>query len=262
MRIGAMTASFRKPFRESLEAAAALEVDGVQIWCTPGGGELDPDRTTQREIEELLATLKRLKLEISALCGDLGHGFTRPDTLAQDTATTKRMMDLAARLGARVMTSHIGVIPEDPDAPEYRTATEALEDIGAHGDKIGVVFASETGPESGAALAKFLRGLNTKSIKANYDPANLVMGGFDAVQGVYDLKGLIAHTHAKDGMKPGSDRGEVPLGEGDVPWPKYLRALKETGYEGYLTIEREVGENPPADIAAAAKFLKAKLARL
>jgi len=261
MKIGAMTASFRKPFRESLAAAAALGVDGVQIWCTPGGGELDPDRTTDREIEELLATLKRLKLEISALCGDLGRGFIKPETLAQDIATTKRMMDLAKRLGVRVMTSHIGEIPEDPNAAEYRTATQALEDIGGHGDKIGVVFASETGPESGAALAKFLRGLKTKSVQANYDPANLVMGGFDALQGVYDLAGFIAHTHAKDGAKPGSNRGEVPLGEGDVPWPRYLRALKETGYEGYLTVEREVGQNPAADIAVAVRFLRDQLAQ-
>ena len=262
MKVGAMTASFRKPFRESLEAAAALGVEGVQIWCTPGSGELDPDATTQAEIDDLLATLKRLKLEISALCGDLGRGFTKPDTMAQDIAMTKRMMDLAKRVGVKVMTSHIGEIPEDPNAPEYATAAKALEEIGAHGDRIGVVFASETGPESGAALAKFLRGLKTKSVKANYDPANLVMGGFDAVQGVYDLAGYIAHTHAKDGVKPGSDRGEVPLGEGDVPWPSYLRALKETGYEGYLTIEREVGQDPAVDIAAAAKFLKEQLARL
>jgi L-ribulose-5-phosphate 3-epimerase len=262
MRIGAMTASFRKPFRESLEAAAALGVDGVQIWATSGSGELDPNTTTQAEIEELLATLKRLKLEVAALCGDLGRGFIKPDTLAQDIAATKRMMDLAERLGVKVMTSHIGEIPEDPDAREYHTAAQALEEIGAHGDKIGVVFASETGPESGAALAKFLRRLKTKSVQANYDPANLVMGGFDAVQGVYDLAGLIAHTHAKDGMRPGSNRGEVPLGEGDVSWPRYLRALKETGYEGYLTIEREVGQNPAADIATAVKFLRDQLAQL
>lgn len=261
MKIGAMTASFRKPFRESLEAAAALGVDGVQIWATPGSGELNPSATTESDIKDLLATLKRLKLEISALCCDLGRGFVTADHLAEDIPLTKRMMDLAQRLGVRVITSHIGTMPDDPNAPGWRIATEALEDIGAHGDKIGVVFASETGPESGADLAKFLRGLKAKSIQVNYDPANLVMGGFDPVQGVYDLKGYIAHTHAKDGTS-GSKRGEVPLGEGEVPWPRYLRALKETGFDGYLAIEREVGENPAADIAAAAEFLRKQLGQL
>ena len=90
----------------------------------------------------------------------------------------------------------------------------------------------------------------------------MVMRGFDPVQGVYDLGDLIVHTHAKDGIGPGPNRGEVPLGEGEVPWPEYLRALKEIGYDGYLTIEREVGEDPAADIVTAATFLREQLAKL
>ena len=270
MKIGAMTTSFRKPFKESLEAAAALHVDGVQIWATnltyydPNHpvGELDPDLTTEEQRKDLLATLKRLGMGISALCGDLGRGFVKPDHIAEDVAKTKRMMDLAKSLGVKVLTSHIGRIPDDPKHPGYRIATEALEEIGAHGDKIGVLFASETGPESGKALADFLRGLKTKSIRANYDPANMVMNGFDPVQGAQDLGDLIVHTHAKDGIGPRGRRGEVPLGEGEVPWPRYLRVLKDIGYDGYLTIEREVGENPAADIATAATFLREQLAKL
>ena len=50
---------------------------------------------------------------------------------------------------------------------------------------------------------------------------------------------------------------EVPLGQGGVKWPEYLAALKAIGYRGYLTIEREVGENPAKDIGDAVKFLRA-----
>ncbi len=270
MKIGAMTTSFRKSFDESLEASAALKVDGVQIWATnltyydPDHpvGELDPDLTTEDQKKALLAKLKELGLEISALCGDLGRGFVKPDHIEEDVAKTKRMMDMAASMGVKVFTSHIGRLPADPDDPGWKIATEALEEIGAHGDAIGVTFASETGPESGAALAQFLRGLKTDSIRVNYDPANMVMGGFDPLQGAYDLGEFIVHTHAKDGIGPGPNRGEVPLGEGEVPWPEYLLALKEIGYDGYLTIEREVGEDPSADIVIAAKFLREHLAKL
>ncbi len=270
MKIGAMTTSFRKSFQEALEAAAALGVDGVQIWATnityydPNHpvGELDPDLTTDHDKRQLQQTLARLGLEISALCGDLGRGFVSPDHLAEDVEKTKRMMELARSLGVKVLTSHIGRIPDDESDPAWRTAAEALEDIGAHGDRIGVVFASETGPESGAALARFLRTLKTSSIKVNYDPANMVMMGFDPVQGARDLAGFIVHTHAKDGIGPGPNRGEVPLGEGEVPWPEYLRALRDIGYDGYLTIEREVGEDPAADIVTAASFLREQLGRL
>jgi len=43
-------------------------------------------------------------MDISALCGDLGRGFVKPDHIAEDVAKTKRMMDLAASLGAKVLT--------------------------------------------------------------------------------------------------------------------------------------------------------------
>lgn len=267
MKIGAMTSSFRRPFRESLEAATALGVDGVQVWATnltyyhPSQpvGELDPEMTTEPVQRELRGTLKRLALEISALCGDLGRGFVQPDHLAEDMGRTKCMMDLARSLGVKVLTTHIGRLPDDPDDPAWRTGAQALDELGAYGDRIGVVLASETGPESGAVLARFLRGLKSRSVKVNYDPANMVMMGFDPVQGVYDLAGFIVHTHAKDGIGPGPRQGEVPLGEGEVPWARYLRALRDTGYDGYLTIEREVGANPAADIAIAVGFLREQL---
>ena len=55
---------------------------------------------------------------------------------------------------------------------------------------------------------------------------------------------------------------EVPLGAGQVRWDAYLAALKASGYDGFLTIEREVGGDPRADIAMAVNFLKEKLAVL
>ena len=49
---------------------------------------------------------------------------------------------------------------------------------------------------------------------------------------------------------------ELPLGQGDVDFKAYLNALDQIGYHGYLTIEREVGDNPSADIALAADYLR------
>ena len=51
-------------------------------------------------------------------------------------------------------------------------------------------------------------------------------------------------------------RTKILLGDGDVPFPAYLKALEEIGYKGFLTIEREVGDNPTADIEKAVRFLR------
>ena len=111
-------------------------------------------------------------------------------------------------------------------------------------------------------LKAFLDSLGAKGLRVNYDPANLVMvAGDDPVAGVYTLKDYIVHTHAKDGIKTGENSFlEVPLGTGGVDWDKYIAALNDIGYTGYLTVEREVGEDPAADIVMAVNFLREKLA--
>ena len=48
---------------------------------------------------------------------------------------------------------------------------------------------------------------------------------------------------------------EVPLGTGQVDFPAYLKALEDIGYTGFLTIERECGEDPAKDIKTAYTFL-------
>jgi sugar phosphate isomerase/epimerase len=146
------------------------------------------------------------------------------------------------------------------------------------------VVAIETGPEPVARLRAFVDDCNGEAggrgIGVNYDPANLVMvTADDEVEGVHRAGDAIVHTHAKDGRmnhyagpeevyglfaqggieaisKVSAWFTETPLGQGQVRWLPYLRALKETGYDGYLTIEREVKENAAADILAAVTFLK------
>jgi sugar phosphate isomerase/epimerase len=48
----------------------------------------------------------------------------------------------------------------------------------------------------------------------------------------------------------------VPLGQGDIDWPRYLGVLEEIEYRGWLTIKRESGGNRVADVAAAVDFLR------
>ena len=103
--------------------------------------------------------------------------------------------------------------------------------------------------------------------------------GQDPVEAVYLLKDYIVHTHAKDGVMLDKNQDptdvyhafavggvdalnacegfkEKPLGQGEVDWKNYINALKEIGYDGYLTIERECGDNPAEDIIKATDFLR------
>ncbi len=255
LKVGVMIESFRLGVKGGIKKAAELGADGFQIYVT--GGEMAPSEMGQSARREFRHFVDSLGLTISALCGDLGHGYTDPDKLDELINKTTQILDLSADLRVPIVTTHIGTIPEDSSHPTWGILTEALEELGAYAEKTGSVFATETGPEDPALMRQFLDSLNTEAVRVNYDPANLVMRGFDHVRGVRDLAPYIVHTHAKDGVRTPEGQGkEVPLGEGQVDWPAYLGALEEVGYDGFLTIEREVGEDPVTDIAKAVEFLR------
>lgn len=117
---------------------------------------------------------------------------------------------------------------------------------------------AETGPEPAERLREFLQQVPSRAVGVNCDPANLVMcGPFDHIGRVQVLKDYIHHTHAKDGVCLGSGAfRELPLGEGGVVFPYYLAALDAAGYEGYLTVEREEGDDRVGDVAHAVRFLR------
>ncbi len=271
--IGVMLDSFRVDFPTALDKAQALGAKGIQVYATRG--EMSPEQMGPEKRKEFLKAVKDHGLTVSALCGDLGKGFGDAELNPGLIEQSKRILDLAKDLETDVVTTHIGVVPEEKDHPRYAVMQDACGKLAEYADSMQAHFAIETGPEKAATLKGFLDGLHSTGVAVNLDPANFVMvTGDDPVQAVYTLKDYIVHTHAKDGRrlyyrKPEEVYGleeaemlaslsfiELPLGEGDVDFPSYLKALNEIGFTGFLTIEREVGDDPEKDIGAAVRFLK------
>ena len=253
MKVGIITASLPLDTRAALRKAKELGAHGVQLWVV--NNDLDPRNLTQSGREELIAFMASLGLERSALCGDIG-GFADPAKLDERVTRTKEMFDLCVDLKTPILTTHIGVLPESK--PAYDAMLGAIRDVAEYAAARDCCFATETGLESGEGLARFLSEVDSDGARVNFDPANLCMNGYDHIQAVRDLAPWIVHTHAKDGVYRSAREGgykEVPLGKGDVNFPKYLEALRAVGYDGYLTIERECGEDPVADIVEAIRFL-------
>ncbi|MFC5528104.1 sugar phosphate isomerase/epimerase family protein [Cohnella yongneupensis] len=282
-KIGVIADSFRLPVREALLKAKEVGAEGVQIYAV--SGEMDPESLSGPARKELKKYIESLGLDISALCGDLGgHGFQDGAANALKVEKSKRILDLAVELGTNVVTTHIGIVPSEHNAV-YESMQSACEELSRYATGMGAYFAIETGPERAAHLKAFLDTLSTKGVSVNFDPANMVMvTGDDPVQGVKLLKDYIVHTHVKDGVRfkevdprevygalgfepmdhgkiaemvaSGEAFKEVPLGEGGVKFDEYFQALQDIGYNGYLTIEREVGTSPEEDIRKAVQFIR------
>lgn len=270
--IGVMLESFRQPTPVALKKAREIGAKGIQMYAV--SGEHAPEQLTGEKRRELLDMVKSEGLVFSALCGDLGKGFHNPELNPELIEKSMRILDLAKDLETDIVTTHIGVVPADPNHERYKIMQEACFKLAEYADSVDAHFAIETGPEESATLKRFLDGLHSTGVAVNLDPANLVMvTGDDPVQAVHNLKDYIVHTHAKDGVRnyyrdPEEVYGlveaemlaspsfaELPLGKGGVDFKNYLKALDEIGYHGFLTIEREVGDDPEGDIRLAVDFL-------
>ena len=280
MKLGVISDCFKRSIEESIALAGQLGMDGIQIYAV--GGEFCPDTLlgNPEKIAYYQNLLKENDLVVSALCGDLGgHGFEIAADNAARIEKTCRIVDLACAFGTSVVTTHIGVIPDDQESPKYQTMLHALRACGAYAASRGVTLAIETGPETAPVLAGFVKQAGA-GVGVNLDPANFVMvTGQDPAEAVMLLKDHIVHTHLKDGkMLKKSDPLEIynhfaeggiealnvadyfietPVGEGDVDFHAYIGALRAIGYDGFLTIERETGADPSADIQKAAEYARA-----
>ena len=279
-KIGCISDCLQLPFRESMIACSRMGVEGVQIYAV--SGEIAPENLTSIQKSAIKSLIRGCGLEISAVCGDLGgHGFAVRKDNPRKIERSKRIMELALELGTNVITTHIGVIPEDTGCEGYEILLDACSQLAEYAKGSGAFFAVETGPEPASRLKTFLDKLpsdRSGGIGVNMDPANLVMvTGDDPATAVRTLGKYIVHTHAKDGimiqktdpqiiydffaeggigdLRLGDYFLETPLGQGSVDFTAYLQALRDIGYKGYLTIEREVGNDPAGDIMLAIGFL-------
>lgn len=191
-----------------------------------------------------------------------------PETLGIVPATyrdarVKNLLDGAAfahLLGVRDIVTHAGFIPETSGDLSYPGVVSALRGLASRYRQQGQNFLFETGQETPVTLLRCIEDVGLDNLFINLDPANLVMYGKANPVDALDVFGhLVRGVHAKDGLYPvnGKSLGrETKVGDGKVDFPKLVERLKELGYEGSLTIEREIsGPQQLADILDTQRYL-------
>lgn len=282
MQIGVLIPENSCNLPEMLSNAAAWGAEGVQFYVR--NPHYDLLRASADDLNKIRTLLNDLNLALPAICGELGGGGVQVQAEnPQKIREFCKVIDIARRLETPVVSAHIGVIPADEHNPVYPVMLEAVTAIGRYAAARNITIAIETGPEPPAVLRKFIEQTDG-GVGVNLDPANLVMvQNIDAVSAVKELKDHIVHTHAKDGIhlqscdpervyrafaeggfarlvaETGELFREVPLGAGSVNFPAYLNALHEIGYTGFLTIEREAGNDISGNIRTAIEFLRQQL---
>ena len=187
-------------------------------------------------------------------------GYVPAPTRQEREQRTYEVSDFARTLGIPGLATHIGCLPTDTDTPDYAEVVELVRRVCDRCADNGQTFALETGQEPAEELLEFLREVDRPNIGINFDPANMILyGSGEPLEALEAVKGHLLTVHCKDGTwpeTPGEWGRETPLGEGDVGMDRYVEALRNAGYTGPLTIEREiVGEEQRADIRRAIELL-------
>lgn len=234
----------------------------------------DMSQYTDESAERVLKASKETGVEISALwCGWPGPAVwdfeEGPNTLglvppAYRFARMEALMqgsDFGKKIGVTDIVTHVGFIPENASDAEYEAVVSAVKYVANHCKKNGQYFLFETGQETPITLLRTIQDIGLDNLGVNLDPANLLLYGKANPVDALDILGpYVRGVHAKDGEYPttGKKLGEEKaLGQGRVDFPRLIAKLKEFGYTGPITIEREIsGEQQKKDILAAKQLLE------
>lgn len=233
------------------------------------------DRLKTDEMADLVNQSKKNHgIEITALwCGWEGPAVWNfsegPLTLglvpaAFRFARMKNLMlgsDFAKKIGVTDIATHMGFLPENPGTTEFHEIVSAIHTVAEYMKSNGQYLLFETGQETPVALRRVIDTVGTGNLGINLDTANLILYGKANPIDALDVFGeFVRGVHAKDGLYPtdGQSLGkEVPIGLGKVDFPVLINRLKELGYSGALTIEREIsGDEQIKDIKKAKAYLE------
>jgi sugar phosphate isomerase/epimerase len=256
------------PVDAALAGIAEIGYSAVELTVIPGYTtaleRLDADE--RRRIRNLLA---RHGLDLPAIAGHTSLLAADPDAVRAGMARLKATADLAVDLAVGQTPPALNTTTGGPPDRWEELQDRLLERVGElvlHAKGRGVVVAIE--PHVGAALDRpervlwLLREIDSPWLRVNLDFSHFEAAGLPMEECVSALAPYTVHTHVKD------VRGRAPAheflipGEGGFDYPGFLRALRDGGYDGAITVEISVmvQRRPEYDAFAAVRQAYAVLA--
>jgi sugar phosphate isomerase/epimerase len=242
-------------FGVHLEVARELGVPSIQLHTPHAVGR------TPQAAEQFLKQLETYGIELTCVFGGFDGesyadiptvertiGLVPLATRAARLQEMKEIADFARLLGCDVVGLHLGVVPHDTTCRAYEEVIEVTRQLCDHAAKNEQAIHLETGQETAKALLQFISDMHRPNLFINFDPANMILYGTgEPIEALKIVGRYVRSVHCKDANwsdQPMVTWGtEMPLGHGQVNIPLYLQTLKEIGYAGPLTIEREIPQD-------------------
>ena len=193
--------------------------------------------------------------------GPLTIGLVPREQRTERVARLMEGTDFCKEAGIPAVMAHFGFIPENPNDVLYGEFIETMQGVAGYAQDHGVSVRFETGQETPVTLLRAIEDIGSENLEINYDTANLILyGKANPVDGLDVVGRYVRSLHAKDGFYPTNPHElgrEVPIGEGKVDFPGVIRKLKDLGFKGHITIEREIsGPQQVKDILKSKQHLE------
>lgn len=272
MRIGVLIEIFRDTDIDAKFAELrSMGMESCQLVCW------DKEIMNQETADKINAAVGRRKVDITAFwCGwdgpkvwdfydgQLTLGLVPEAFRYERVKMLQKGIAFADMIHVKDVATHVGYMPENPYDPNYAGVLACLKELVKLCKENGQNFLFETGQETPVTLKRAIqdieKDLGRGNVGINLDPANLIMyGKANPVDALEVFGEYVMGIHGKDGKYPTDGHmlgDEVPLGKGKVNYPAFVAKLKEIGYTGDITIEREIsGEEQKKDIIMAKEVL-------
>ncbi len=267
MKVGVIVA-LDKNLKETFKQLTDIGIYTCQLNCW------EPSRFTDEMADLVKEACREYGVTVTALwCGWTGPSvwdfYSGPITLGLVPCEyrfsrfneLKQGSDFAEKIGITDVVTHVGFLPENPASNEYNTLIPLLRSLAEYMKAKGQYFLFETGQETPVTLRRAIEDIATGNLGINLDPANLILYGKANPVDALDVFGeFVRNIHGKDGCYPtdGKNLGkETRMGDGKVNYPEFIKKLKEIGYDGPITIEREIaGDEQIKDIIYAKEMLE------
>jgi sugar phosphate isomerase/epimerase len=163
-----------------------------------------------------------------------------PELRERAAALLVRALDVFAEVGA----SHVNVHPDPLTRPVEDAGERNVEAIGrlaAHAADRGITLMLENLGRSFARiedLRPIFEAVDGLAFHLDVGHANMARRPGEPNRTVELLQAFgsrLAHVHVHDNF--GADDLHLPLAVGNVDWPSVVRALKNAGYDGSVTLE-------------------------
>lgn len=226
---------------------------------------LGMSQTEWAGIQQLSQTYKMPIMGVStALLWKYSLTDDDPSVREKGMRVVTEMLDAAAFWGCDAVLVVPGLVTEQVSyQTAYTRALVALKELRAYAEKKKVIIGIENVWNkfllSPLEMAAFLDEIGSDYVRAYFDAGNVLQFSYPE-HWVEVLGSRIAKVHIKDfDVSMGNGMGFKPLLQGDMRWGKLLNALREAGYDDYLTAELSPYRANPAqsvrDTSAAMDYI-------